>query len=195
MISEKHNNKKQAIIDAAISVMQQMGYEEIGIWTICDATQISIGTFYHYFHDKDELLRIILGNIDIYLTENIKPTLTSDSDAENLKNFSLEFARQTAITNSVYGRVLSSTKISLPSEHEKRSEENRKALYEICRQIIKHGQSTGEFTLQYDADDFSDKLITCLRGCSMDWARRNYSYDIEAYISSLMDIFCKALLA
>lgn len=195
MISEKHNNKKQAIIDAAISVMQQVGYEETGIRTICDAARISIGTFYHYFHDKDELLHIILGNIDVYLKENIEPALTSESDAENLKNFGLGFARQTAITNSVYGGVLSSTKIPLPSGDEDRDEENQRALYEIPRQIIKHGQSTGEFTSQYDADDFSDKLITCLRGCAMDWSRRNYSYDIESYISSLMDIFCKALLA
>lgn len=193
MKSEKHNNKKQKIIDAAIAVLQQIGYEETGVRAICDAANISIGTFYHYFKDKNELLHYVLRNIDIYLTEQVSPNLTNESDAVNLKNFGLGFAKETALSSSLYGGVLSSPQIPLPSEKEELLDERKRPLYDIPRRIILHGQYTGEFSTDYNVEEFVNKLITCLRGCAMDWARRNYSYDIEQYIGSLMDIFCKSL--
>ncbi len=186
--STKHLTKKKQIISSAIKVMQDIGYEETSVRAICDAANISIGAFYHYFQDKTELLTMILGQVDIYLTEEVKPQLTADSDLENIKSFVLGFARETAYTSHLYGGVLSSPKIPLPNTADKLVTEKSRPLYTIPTEIVLHGQATGEFNKKYSADEIVDKLITCLRGCSMDWARRNYSYDIENYVSVLIDM-------
>lgn len=190
----KYQSKRNKIISSAIMVMQEIGYEETSVRAICEATNISIGTFYHYFRDKTELLNLILGQIDIYLQEEITPTLNDPSDLNNLKNFALGFARETANTGILYGGVLSSPKIPLPNTEEAIHLEKERPLYTIPKNIILHGQSTGEFNVKYEADDIVDKLITCLRGCSMDWARRNFTYDIEKYISSLVDMLFVSLM-
>lgn len=193
MPSEKHVNKRNQIINSTITLMQRVGYEETNVRTICEAANISIGTFYHYFKDKSELLNMILKQIDVYLEHEVAPLLTSSSDAENLRLFARGFARETTISCSFYGGVLSSPNIPLPNYGSCLDEEHNRTLYTLPRQIFLHGQETGEFSIQYDASDLTDKLITCLRGCAMDWARRGYSYNIENYIDSLMDIFCNAI--
>lgn len=192
--SAKHNSKKEAIINSTISVMQKLGYEETSVRAICDAANISIGTFYHYFKDKSELLLCILGKIDVYLEEEVAPILTSSSDRENLRQFALGFARQTVGSGSAYGGVLSSPSIPLPGQESERLRERQRTLYRLPREIILHGQESGEFLTDFSAEELVDKLITCLRGCAMDWARRDFCYDIEAYIGSFMDIFCSAII-
>lgn len=193
MSSQKHLNKREQIVNSTITVMQEIGYEETSVRAICEAANISIGTFYHYFKDKTELLNLILGKIDIYLENEIRPLLTSPSASVNLKTFALGFAKETSLSSYIYGGVLSSPKIPLPHEKAEITEEKHRTLYTIPKEIIENGQATGEFSTLYPADDLVDKLITCLRGCAMDWARRHYNYNIEEYILSFMDIFCNAI--
>ena len=193
MPKSKKDARKEQIMKSTITLMQQIGYEETSVRAICEAANISIGSFYHYFKDKTELLNLILGQVDLYLMEKIKPLLTNKSDSINLKNFALGFARETAVSSQSYGGVLSSPHVPLPSSNEESKAEHTRALYQIPKEIILHGQETGEFTDAYSADLLTTHLVTCLRGYAMDWARRSYGYDIENHVSSFMDIFCRAL--
>lgn len=193
MPKSKKDVRKEQIMKSTITLMQQIGYEETSVRAICEAANISIGSFYHYFKDKTELLNLILGQVDLYLMEKIKPLLTNKSDSINLKNFALGFARETAVSSQSYGGVLSSPHVPLPSSNEESKAEHTRALYQIPKEIILHGQETGEFTDAYSADLLTTHLVTCLRGYAMDWARRSYGYDIENHVSSFMDIFCRAL--
>lgn len=193
MPKSKKDARKEQIMKSTITLMQQIGYEETSVRAICEAANISIGSFYHYFKDKTELLNLILGQVDLYLMEKIKPLLTNKSDSINLKNFALGFARETAVSSQSYGGVLSSPHVPLPSSNEESRAEHTRALYQIPKEIILHGQETGEFTDAYSADLLTTHLVTCLRGYAMDWARRSYGYDIENHVSSFMDIFCRAL--
>lgn len=194
MNQAKHEAKRNQIIKSTVNVMRQIGYEETSIRAICEAADISIGTFYHYFKDKSELLNIILRQIDIFLDEKVTPTLTDASDTINLKNFAIGFARETYISAQEYGGVISGPNIPLPNSPMEILSEHERPLYQIPKQIILHGQGTGEFLSSYDADNLVEKLITCLRGISMDWSRRDFLYNIEENVSSFMDIFCNAIL-
>ena len=185
--------RKILLMDTALRLFASYGVDNVTIDNITDALEISHGLFYHYFKDKTELLNLILGQVDLYLMEKIKPLLTNKSDSINLKNFALGFARETAVSSQSYGGVLSSPHVPLPSSNEESRAEHTRALYQIPKEIILHGQETGEFTDAYSADLLTTHLVTCLRGYAMDWARRSYGYDIENHVSSFMDIFCRAL--
>ncbi len=54
-IQKRSIEKKNKIIEAAFSLMQKKGYIELGIRDICKSAKISIGTFYAYYHDKNDL--------------------------------------------------------------------------------------------------------------------------------------------
>ena len=184
-----HSDKRRQIIDSTIKLLRKTGFEKVSVRTICQNADISIGTFYHYFRDKDDLLRTVLGDIDEYLLDEIQPKPTHDSQLENLRAFALSFADSTVSTGSVYGSIISSPNVPLPATDEER------ALYRIPRGILLEGQRTGEFRADLDADLVTDSLILFLRGCAMDWARRSFSYDLRACIRRTFDTFSRCLTA
>lgn len=48
--------KRDAVLSAALQLFIDKGYENVSVDEIIEATGISKGTFYHYFHNKDRLL-------------------------------------------------------------------------------------------------------------------------------------------
>ena len=47
---------RQAIISAAEAIIREQGAEKLTVRAVTEASGLSIGTFYHYFRDRDELL-------------------------------------------------------------------------------------------------------------------------------------------
>ena len=56
-----HSDKRRQIIASTIKLLRKTGFEKVSVRAICQNADISIGTFYHYFRDKDDLLRAMLG--------------------------------------------------------------------------------------------------------------------------------------
>lgn len=53
-------NTKSRIIDAAITLITEKGADSVTVRNVCAAADLSIGTFYHHFRDKDDLLMYFL---------------------------------------------------------------------------------------------------------------------------------------
>ena len=69
-ISRKQAKRRQEIIEAAIPLITSASFEEISVSDICRSIGISIGSFYHYFSKKSDLLIGLLWLIDEDLAEN-----------------------------------------------------------------------------------------------------------------------------
>ncbi|CCQ96540.1 putative Transcriptional regulator, TetR family [[Clostridium] ultunense Esp] len=63
--------KKQRIINATYDLFIKEAYEDVNIRMITSRAEISIGSFYKYFHDKDELYLYLMSEIEkkIYAKE------------------------------------------------------------------------------------------------------------------------------
>lgn len=190
---KESKKKKDHILDSAIKLVQKIGFEETTIRAICDVANISIGTFYHYYSDKQELLSDILKMIDSFLVDEIVPKMTKDTELENLRIYVEGFAKDTKQTGSSYGSVISTTLIPLPQTQEDIKKEHLRPLYMIPMEVIKRGQENGEFTKEFLAEELVDKLIMSLRGCSMEWARRNYTFDVEVYMLDFFTLYARCI--
>ena len=115
MKRESHEDKRKRIIESTIKLIQSVGFERVSIRSICDTAHISIGTFYHYFRDKDDLLNDMMHEIDDFYITEIIPQLNFSTASENLKHFTVSFAFHTINRNSSYGSILSHTSVPLPS--------------------------------------------------------------------------------
>ena len=51
---------KQQLIDAAIHIIEKHGAEAVTVRNVCAEADLSIGTFYYYFQNKDDLLMYFL---------------------------------------------------------------------------------------------------------------------------------------
>ena len=56
--NERSSRKK--IIDTAISIIRENGADALTVRNVCDTAGLSIGTFYHYFRDMDDLMMYFL---------------------------------------------------------------------------------------------------------------------------------------
>ena len=195
MKEEKHANKRNQIIASTLKLIGEVGYEKASIRAICESASISIGTFYHYFKDKGDLLDTMLRGIDDYLEKEVRPLLSNESESENLKFFAVSFAGRAVSTGALYGGIISNSNVPLPSTPEERAAEMGRALYRIPEGIIAQGQENGEFSRRFHASETASYLIMCLRGCAMDWARRGYSYNLTDYVERFMDLFTASLTA
>ncbi|OYT42848.1 hypothetical protein B6U90_07700 [Thermoplasmatales archaeon ex4484_6] len=57
---KKHEERRTEIIETAVELFAQHGYDETSVNMIIDRIGIAKGTFYHYFSSKDELLEEIV---------------------------------------------------------------------------------------------------------------------------------------
>lgn len=54
--SEENLDTRQILIDTAVEQIRKHGADHITVRSVCDAAGLSIGTFYHHFKNKDDLL-------------------------------------------------------------------------------------------------------------------------------------------
>lgn len=69
---EHTEDSRQKIIDTTITLIRENGADHITVRSVCDAAGLSIGTFYHHFKDKDDLMMYFVRELpfDEYELEN-----------------------------------------------------------------------------------------------------------------------------
>ncbi|MBQ4492868.1 MAG: TetR/AcrR family transcriptional regulator [Deltaproteobacteria bacterium] len=56
-------DSRKKIIEATISLIRKKGADCVTVRSVCESASLSIGTFYHYFRDKDDLMMFFLREI------------------------------------------------------------------------------------------------------------------------------------
>lgn len=83
---KRNEETRKAIIDAAISIGLEEGFEDLSIRKITDRLGYSSGIVYHYFKDKQEILDTIHTDTSMDLMDVIDRCIHEDrSFAENTK--------------------------------------------------------------------------------------------------------------
>lgn len=193
--TQKSEKKRHEIVSAVRHVLPQTDYRTLSVRAICTMAHISIGTFYHHFENKEDLLAEILGEIDIYLCSEVEPSLTAATAAENLIRFAAGFAEETVKSSATSSNVLSTASVPLPSVPEMILAERQRPLYRIPCTILRQGQQSGELLTDFVPETAAAYLITCLRGYVMDWSRRNFCYDLCAAIKEFVRFYLRAISA
>lgn len=189
----KSEKKRNELVDQVIAMLHTFDFQEATVRKICEVTHISVGTFYHYFHEKNDLIAEILGRIDTYLAKQVMPRLTHEDEAVNLVEFGSGFAQYTNGIGSVTGSVISRTDFPLPSTPDTIRAEHERLLYTLPAAILRRGREKGQFYAELDVEEAVDQLIIALRGHAMEWSRRGRVYHIEEKVLSFMRLYCRML--
>lgn len=177
MVKEKQLLKRKAIMDAVLKLMEEYEFDSLTVRMICDTANISTGTFYHYFADKNALIHEILGEIDNYLEEQAVDKLTDDDEYENLLAYGRIVMRQVASTGHVIAGLISG--MPLPNTPEDSIKEWERMFFSVPLKIIEKGQAKGQFITEMSASEITDMYLVFIRGFVLDWARRSGAYDLQ----------------
>ena len=186
-VKQKQSRRRIELLEAAIPLISQRPFEEISVAEICRALGISVGSFYHYFKKKDDLLVGLLWIIDEDLAENTFPLLKRENEIENLKLFAHGWAVHVEGHGIERSRLIS----SINPDSAELSEKDRPAI-RMLRALIAAGQSRGQITADFDADTLTVLFLTTLRGITLDWSRRAGSYALTERMDRDIGILLRA---
>lgn len=187
-MKEKAKKKRKEIILSIFSKLSSVDLNKATVNAICDAAEISVGTFYHYFEDKADFFNQVFVLTDEYLMEEILPTLTHENELENLIQFYDGFAQYAKLIGS---NILKSIYTSYTSFMEE-SRETR-PLYTIPCEILKKAKKKEQISQGLDEKELAKNLVIIVRGYVYDWTRYDGSYDLREYIFAFIKLHLKAL--
>ena len=73
---KKRERTRSALLDSAISVFANKGFEATRITDITNHAGLANGTFYNYYQEKDELLRDVATGLSVEITARINDEMT-----------------------------------------------------------------------------------------------------------------------
>ncbi len=192
--SETHEESRQKIIDAAVELISSYGAESVTIRRVCRTADLSIGTFYHYFEDKDDLMMSFLRETtfdDFRLRtplENIADRVSElymrlirrymELGEKFMKSFYTTGNRSlSAYMGEQDGRFAAGTVM----------ERSEKELSSAARKgVIKSGM---------DIHTLCQDICTIVKGCVFEWCLNDGKPDIEASVHRIVRNYLSACLA
>ena len=167
---------KLKITKIATELFKNKGFNDVTIRDICEKATISVGTFYHHFVSKDEIVNTAYTQIDMLWDERISDYHSKNPEEDILFLFE-EAADQVAgigweLTSQSYQQLLSAkTKYTFNPD---------RPIYNKVRKAVKSGIQDGTFHSDTDVQDLTETLIRTSRSVIFDWCLREGVSDLRS---------------
>lgn len=172
---EQKIRTQQRIVEAANICFVRKGMAYTLITDICEEAEVSVGTFYHYFQNKNDLIISQFKKFDMGFLE-VAQTLIDNPDAlESLIQFANFFSRDAAITDKTLTLEYLKARVSLTVEQ--LFPRNRPYFIILCT-VIYNGQVRKQIRTDRTPAQLADLVMAATRGYNFDWASMDGSYDL-----------------
>jgi len=143
----KKAQMRQRIIDTAVAMFRERGYEQTRVEDIHESLDVSRTTFFRYFPSKDIVLRSFVYTLR---TRTLQAALASDGSAsERLRRFYVGMA-QAWQADQQLARAMIMTAVTNPVSSPG-YRERYQAIFVPLQELMSEGQREGEFTRDFSA--------------------------------------------
>ncbi len=170
---ERSVRRKQELINIIVNLMDEEGLKNVTVKDICEAANISIGAFYHYFHSKDAIVDEMFFLMDEFFLVNQQNILQHPTVSEQI----VDFVNHFGIYVEEWGYYAN---LLIMRSHMTRNDYNRgRRLYGILEEIIIEGINNGEFKVKIDPKELITMIFVIIRGYLLEWINREHSYPVR----------------
>ncbi|MBR2879093.1 MAG: TetR/AcrR family transcriptional regulator [Oscillospiraceae bacterium] len=187
-VQEKQQRRRSEIIEAVIPLIASVPFDALSVNEICLAAGISVGSFYHYFEKKSDMLVGLLGLIDDYLESEVYPRLGEGSAKDKLLRFALEWARYVEAHGIERSRLISSV---APANTDLGGQKRSSLVY--LENLMSEGQSEGCISAEQSPDELAELYLLALRAVTTDWSRQGGSYSIVEKMKVFISIWLNGI--
>ena len=186
-LTKKGLRTYQRIIDVARVKVRSNGYTETTVQMICDEAGIGVGTFYHYFNSKEDVLLAYINSnnqplFDFYAQQDKTSYGRALLAVANLfVEMCLDEGKSTI--SQVCTMVLQST-IDFSKFFEN-------AFYQIVRDAYLQGQEKGEFSKDISVDAFSYMVISEWFYFTSLWCNNSREFNLRVLVTQNFPIILK----
>ena len=192
MSKKNERNTKGKIINAAWDLFYEQGYEDTTVEEIIEKSGTSKGSFYHYFEGKDGLLGSLSYIFDeeyAKLQKNLNDDMSSFDKLLYL-NRELFAIIEERIDIELLTRLYST---QLTTKGEKHLLDNKRLYYKLLRKIVSDGQSKGELSNDFTANEIVKLYAVSERSLIYDWCLCNGEYSLVSYSKKVMPMFLSGI--
>ncbi|NMS91614.1 TetR/AcrR family transcriptional regulator [Clostridioides difficile] len=192
-IDNKKVLKRKAILDAAVKVFSEKGYIDSSIKNITDEASVSVGSFYSYFNNKEEILEQIYEDI-LDMSLRIASNVSIGTNDSSFKKFTLAMtcAIWTYVRNKKLSRILFVKSTGVNEMFEKKRWEILDKTNIYLKNVLKHLNEV-HFADINNIDVTSVLLTHSIFGVITYWLDEKFTNNLEDVIFSLCTYHLRAL--
>lgn len=175
----KKRDSKNAIIEAAVTLFAQKGYNDTSIAEIMSEADLGLGTFYNYFQSKEEILKHFLAEITLNINQSYTKLLQEPRPAAEV------LAEMFLLT----GRIMDQNRFVLPlflsaaargaGSKPHAPSPGRLTFKSIFLSIIQDGQAKGEFRSDIPAEVITEMFHAVFQAASFSSLDIGFMENIE----------------
>ena len=170
---------KNTIYNAAIELMDAEGYDNITIADISERAGVSVGSFYHHFESKHDILAEIFRKADEYFSDNVDGQLVASAVREKIVEYFGHYARFCVLTTVETTSQLFNPKVKFFIQEDR-------AMLQVLEDLIQAGIEAGEIVTDSEAFALVKMLFVFARGIVFDWSLHDGDYDLEQTMQEYM---------
>lgn len=171
---------KKRIYRGGIRLMNRYGYENVTVEQIAKKADVSIGTFYHHFKSKLDLLVEIYREGDVFFQERVPELLRRYEDcSERIVEYFCLYA-QLSMDNGI-GMIRN---LYVPTNEMFLS--HGRAMQELLTEILRRGLEAGEIADAIPPETITESLFVVARGVIFDWCLHNGKNDLIAEMREII---------
>jgi AcrR family transcriptional regulator len=178
-LTPKGQSTRQNIVNAAMTLIRSQGYAGTNLRAICKEAGIAIGTFYHYFQTKEEVLLAYVDeeyeNLLNFYT-GLERTSSSEAILSVANHYIDMYVYKGAdLVSNIYAMIYFS-KVKIGDYHEN-------AFYKILRDAFLRGQESGEYSHNVEPDTFCDMLMGEWFFLTTLWCNEPETFDVRTQVA------------
>ena len=187
-IEQKQQRKRAEILLKLLPVLETRTLDELSVEDICRTAGISVGSFYHYFEKKSDILVALFTRTDAYMEEAAFPKMTGKDELENIRIFAREWLKFNENDGPERSKMIAGIKVT-----DKSLRGDVRSPIKMLTKQIASGQKKGLITDDLSAEKLSAMFLIALRGLGLDWTRREGSYSLTACGEDYIELMLKAM--
>jgi AcrR family transcriptional regulator len=172
---------REKISSVALELLKVRTIEEIGVNDICRLAGVSIGAFYHYFKNKDDIILEVYKDLDVRFEE-----LANSPRTRKLPVYDFIFAYSKCYSDfqMEVGAAFARKVYALQS---KVFLDAGRPFHACLRECLVQKQQKGEIDAALDIEEFCDYLTVMLRGNAYDWCLHEGAYNLTKKLFGFLD--------
>ena len=180
------NRQKQAlrtknrIFDATLALMTEKDFANVNIEDICNAADVSVGTFYNYYKSKNEVFYELYSRADQYFKETVDFEELEGSREGILKFF--YFYASYCETTGV------ETMTQMMTASNKNFNKKNRYLQVLLTEIFRKGLTSGMIQSEKTASELCELYFIVARGVLFDWCLNDGQYDLKERVAEILSL-------
>ena len=198
MFMEKVNKRtiqaqktKKLIFDQATRLIKEKGFYNVSIEDITSAVGVSVGTFYYYFQNKDDLVLLWADDLDQQYSDYYK----KETSRKKRKNVLEILEGILDLSMAIYSGMgaefatVSYSYIMRNSEANERFTGSFRVYRQIIRNLINEGREKGLIRDDMSVESMVQNFYKATRGGIMDWCVNGSNKNIKEFTRDFLRCF------